>query len=92
MPGWSSKVKTRFRFNQAAIIEINEYVAQNIIETNMQKTGLKPVFFYFKSFLNRFIASTVFSFEPNEVNLKYPSPFLPNPAPGVPTTCILFKR
>ena len=42
--------------------------------------------FYLNNFLNLSIASIVFSLEPKEVSLKYPSPFLPNPAPGVPTT------
>ena len=42
--------------------------------------------FYLNKFLNLSIASMVFSLEPKEVNLKNPSPFLPKPAPGVPTT------
>ena len=32
------------------------------------------------------IAATVFSYEPNAVRRKYPSPLGPNPDPGVPTT------
>ena len=32
------------------------------------------------------IAATVFSYEPNAVSRKYPSPLGPNPDPGVPTT------
>jgi len=43
-------------------------------------------FYYFFIFLILWIASSVFSFVPNPVNLKYPSPLGPNPTPGVPTT------
>ncbi len=35
-------------------------------------------------------ALSVFSLVPKAVNLKYPSPFAPKPAPGVPTTLATF--
>ena len=38
----------------------------------------------FKKLIIRLAASTVSSRVPNEENLKYPSPQLPNPEPGVP--------
>ena len=38
------------------------------------------------------IASTVFSYEPNAVSLKYPSPLGPKPEPGVPSTLAFSRR
>ena len=37
-------------------------------------------------------AATEFSYVPNAVSLKYPSPLGPNPDPGVPTTLAFSKR
>lgn len=37
-------------------------------------------------------ALTVFSYEPNAVSLKYPSPLGPKPEPGVPTTLAFSRR
>ena len=37
-------------------------------------------------------ATTEFSYVPNAVSLKYPSPLGPNPDPGVPTTLAFSKR
>ena len=42
--------------------------------------------FYPYRFLIRWTASFVASRSPKAVSLKNPSPFLPKPAPGVPTT------
>lgn len=76
-----------------------ELTTKIVTEKNRIQTGLKngrpqsPVFVYFfRSFFNLAQASAVVSLLPNEVRRKYPSPFLPNPLPGVPTTCISFKR
>ena len=47
------------------------------------------ILFLFFSYYNALIlsiAATVFSYEPNAVSRKYPSPLGPNPDPGVPTT------
>ena len=38
------------------------------------------------------MAFNVFSWEPNAVSRKYPSPLGPNPEPGVPTTFAFFNR
>ena len=38
------------------------------------------------------IAFNVFSYDPNAVSLKYPSPLGPNPEPGVPSTLALFNN
>ena len=43
-------------------------------------------------FLILSIAATVFSYVPNAVRRKYPSPLGPNPDPGVPTTFALSSR
>ena len=42
--------------------------------------------------LMRSRAASVFSYVPNAVSLKYPSPLGPNPDPGVPTTFAFSSR
>lgn len=48
--------------------------------------------YFFKRRCSRSQASRVFSRSPNAVRRKYPSPFLPKPLPGVPTTCASRSR
>ena len=71
------------------IINGMSYNKRNSEKKLANKNRLKAFFFYLifhlNNLLNLSIASTVFSLEPNEVNLKYPSPFFPKPEPGVPT-------
>ena len=49
------------------------------------------LFYLLKIFSNRSIASIVFSLDPKAVILNQPSPFLPKPSPGVPTTSASFN-
>ena len=48
--------------------------------------------YFCSNFFNRATASLVCSLSPKAVKRKNPSPFCPNPAPGVPTTWASLKR
>ncbi len=54
--------------------------------------GCSDVRYFLSSFSILSTASSVVAGLPNAVRRKNPSPFLPKPAPGVPTTWISFRR
>ena len=86
-------------YSDAGKEQLSAQVAYYMNNAKVIKEGLKDAGYNVSGgvnapyiFLILSIAATVFSYVPNAVRRKYPSPCAPKPEPGVPTMCAFSRR